>query len=118
MQYTKPMIELVFEIRKLVPSPLKPGIKLANPDLFAELREHYKTGAKTITKALIKELFSLAGEEWLIYLTQAAPDKPIYNTKMYRGVVSLEESATNTGTDTNAKKKDAKKRVYRGQVIA
>ncbi len=116
MQYTKPMIELVFEIRKLVPSALKPGVKLANPDLFAELREHYKTGAKTITKALIKELFSLAGDEWVKYLTQPAPEKPAYTTKMYRGVVSLEEKPSDSTDD--AKSETRKKRIYRGQVIA
>ncbi len=126
MQYSKPMIELVYEIRRYVPSEMKPGVKLANPQLFVELSEHYRSNAKTVTKALIKELFTLAGEGWLNYLT--VPPEPIqrHNSKAYRGVVSL--TPAEVGNDTSSPEhamgqEDTnntirKKRIYRGQVIA
>jgi len=114
MQFTKPMIELVYEIRRLTPSEMKPGVKLANPELFNELIVHYHTGAKTITKALIKELLNLAGGEWSKSLEQQTKNKGPFQTKMYRGVVSLEEQAKNE----QLKKENSKRRVYRGQVIA
>ena len=126
MQYSKPMIELVYEIRRCVPSEMKPGVKLANPQLFVELSEHYRSNAKTVTKALIKELFTLAGEDWPNYLTE--PPKPVqrHNNKAYRGVVSLTAAEVDNDTSNSEHAMDQdntnnairKKRIYRGQVIA
>ncbi len=113
MQYTKPMIELVYEIRRMVPSNIKPGIKLANPDLFKELIAHYHGGAKTVTKALIREVLTLAGNPWLQALNQQTEVEDEHNTKMYRGVISLEERPK-AQSDANSKRR---KRIYRGQVI-
>ena len=45
------MIELVYEIRRRVPSELKPGVKLANPELFDELRDFYFKRADAVAKA-------------------------------------------------------------------
>lgn len=115
MQYTKPMIELVYEIRKIVPSDMKPGVKLANPDLFSELIDHYYSGAKTVTKALIKELLTLAGENWLHALNEQQKVVEKHHTKMYRGIVSLEEKTPDKKSDDASFQK---KRIYRGQVIA
>ena len=116
MNYTKPMIELVYEIRRLVPSEMKPGVKLANPDLFDELIEFYHTNAQTVAKALIKELLSLAGESWADALTTYGQraHKP-QHTKMYRGITSLEETPRQS---ENKKKPSNKTRIYRGRVIA
>lgn len=115
MQYTKPMIELVYEIRKAVPSNLKPGIKLANPDLFNELIEHYHSAtSRTVTKALIKELLSQAGVAWSQNLEQKKALEAPLLTKMYRGVVSLEEGPSRSEEYSLQQKK----RIYRGQVIA
>lgn len=118
MQYTKPMIELVYEIRRRVPSELKPGVKLANPDLFNELISHYQNkGANTVTKALIKELLSLAGENWVTELENQNSDKGNgHQTKMYRGLISLEKK--NTQEAKIARSNQSKKKIYRGQVIA
>ncbi len=121
MQYTKPMIELVYEIRRRVPSDMKPGVKLANPQLFIELSAHYKRGAHTVTKALIKELFTLAGEEWLEFLSPATPPENRHNAKAYRGVVSLNPAPSTTAneqTSDESSRAHSKKRIYRGQVIA
>ncbi len=137
MNYTKPMIELVYEIRRQVPSELKPGVKLANPELFDELKSYYHDKAKTITKALIRELFHLADKETqLLKVAEEVPVGPKQHsamTKMYRGVVSLQEktpsnvqkkgnSASVSGVEAEEVKKETTpakpKRVYRGQVIA
>lgn len=133
MNYTKPMIELVYEIRRMVPSELKPSVKMANPELFDELAQHYHSDAKTITKALIKELLHLAGEEWseLLEASQAeeATNKAdvkshSHSAKMYRGVVSLvekrlanQDNSVKTDVDVGDKPAATPKRVYRGQVI-
>ncbi|MFT5082650.1 MAG: hypothetical protein ACI9Y1_000677 [Lentisphaeria bacterium] len=114
MQYTKPMIELVYEIRRLVPSELKPGVKLANPDLFKALIDHYFNGAKTVTKALVKELLVLAGEDWSDVLKNNETLNDRYYTTMYRGAVSLEKPMDRV-LEQGAKKP---KRIYRGQVVA
>lgn len=126
MNYTKPMIELVYEIRRMVPSEMKPGVKLANPELFDELAKHYHNGAKTITKALIKELLHLAGDPWTDLLQSpqvVSAEKQRNSTFSYRGVVSLEEKQPKNETSSEVKKPtspttSSKKRVYRGQVIA
>ena len=64
MNFTKQMIDLVKEIRRRASSEAKPGIKLANPELLEELIPVYQLSTDTVTKALIKELFFVAGEDW------------------------------------------------------
>lgn len=114
MQYTKPMIELVYEIRKTVPAEFKPSVKLANPDLFNQLITHYHHGAKTITKALIKELLSFAGSDWTEALLEQKPIEEKHATKIYRGTISLERQQL---AEEKARE-NRKKRIYRGRVIA
>ncbi len=99
MQYTKPMIDLVYEIRRRVEPDMKPGVKMANPELLKELAEYYQSAKDTIIKTLIKELLSLAGDSWLT-LIQPAP-------------------ATATKTESNHKTELPKQvvKVYRGQTI-
>jgi hypothetical protein len=112
MQYSKPMIELVFEIRRRVPSDLKPGIKLANPELLSELSEYYRSSKDVITKALTKELMALAGEQWLERLeNRSAAPGPKQITKVYRGQVTLVDAPTKDPDGSSAK------RVYRGQIV-
>ncbi len=130
MQFTKPMIELVFELRRLVPSELKPAIKLANPDLFDELYDYYQSQATSVTKALIKELFHLAGDPWHSWLASgdanvaAAPQQAL----VYRGqtqwvaqedgkTAAAPESDNRAAPETDAAKIQRKTRIYRGQII-
>ena len=96
MQYTKPMIDLVYEIRRRVEPDMKPGVKMANPELLKELADYYQSTKDTIIKTLIKELLSLAGNEWLA-LVQPAPvatvktelPPPKQVVKVYRGQTIL-----------------------------
>ena len=115
MQYSKPMIDLVYEIRRRVDAKMKPGIKLANPDMLHELADFHHHCKDTITRTLIKELLSLAGEPWIDQLEEPKPkpNTPKQVTKVYRGQVSLIDSPL---ADT-AKESHRPVRIYRGQVV-
>ena len=123
MQYSKPMIDLVYEIRPRVDPKMKPGIKLANPDMLQELAEFHHHCKDTITRTLIKELLSLAGEPWIDQLDEsrpdaaksspAKPDTPKQITKVYRGQVTLVDSPLAGAT----KEPHRPVRIYRGQVV-
>jgi hypothetical protein len=95
MQYTKPMIDLVYEIRRRVDADMKPSVKMANPELLKELADYHHQAKDTITKALIKELLFLAGEQWQQLLEPTSSDTPVPSTipkqvvKVYRGQTIL-----------------------------
>lgn len=117
MNYTKPMIELVYEIRRKVPYDLKPSVKLANPELFHELiTYYYQKDTTTVAKTLIKELLSLAGEDWLTALT-AYPNTKMsaHDAKIYRGSHSLEERKP--APEPKPKPKNHRQKIYRGQIV-
>ncbi len=117
MNFNKPMIDLVREIRRRAPSDYKPGIKLANPDLFSELIPWFHVTHDAVVKALIKELFALAGSDWAEKLDQPSPGmenstEKKYITKVYRGQTQLVEVPVESEAV-----EAAPERVYRGQVI-
>ena len=117
MQYTRPMIELVFEIRHRVPTDLKPGIKLANPELLDELVDYHGKSRDVICNTLIKELLHLAGPPWDDWLAAEERAKaPRQVTKVYRGQVSLVEAPREAQKGDNTTKTKPK-RIYRGQVL-
>lgn len=95
MQYTKPMVDLIYEIRRRVDAATKPSIKMANPEVLNELAEYHHHTKDTITKALIKELLFMAGPEWAALLDPVAPPPPKevaprQVVKVYRGQTILE----------------------------
>jgi len=107
------MIELVFEIRRRVPSDIKPSIKLANPDLLQELITYYRGSRDVVTKALTKELVHLAGAPWPDRLENKSLDAPTRQvTKVYRGQVTLVEAPS-----PDKPKKVSPNRIYRGQIM-
>ncbi|MDO3386756.1 hypothetical protein QWI17_12995 [Gilvimarinus sp. SDUM040013] len=115
MQYSKPMIDIILELRRRVPSNLKPGIKLANPDVLNELIAHYPASSDNVSRALIKELLMMAGDDWLIRLEKPVQSEgPKPQVKVYRGQVRLEEAKPAPNPTAQSPKKT---RVYRGQVI-
>lgn len=98
MQYTKPMVDLVYEIRRRVDSEMKPGVKMANPELLKELAEYHHHCKDTITKALIKELLFMAGPTWATLLHPNSDEHKETNiprqvVKVYRGQTILEDAA-------------------------
>lgn len=98
MQYTKPMIDLVYEIRRRVDSDMKPSVKMANPDMLKELADHYFHTKDTIAKTLIKELLLMAGPLWhqLVEPVKTEESKtneiPKQVVKVYRGQTILEDT--------------------------
>ncbi|HEY7883667.1 MAG TPA: hypothetical protein VIC08_01825 [Cellvibrionaceae bacterium] len=111
MQYTKPMIDITMEIRRRVPSSMKPGIKLANPEILAELANYYPECKDTITRTLIKELMHLAKEGWPERLQSPEPIASKGQVKVYRGQVSLESR------DSAPKESKRPVRMYRGREV-
>lgn len=117
MQYTRTMIELVFEIRHRVPADLKPSIKLANPELLDELVHYHGTSQDVICNALIKELLHLTGPPWDGWLEAEERVKtPRQVTKVYRGQVSLTDAPQEVQKE-GEKTKTKPRRIYRGQVV-
>jgi hypothetical protein len=101
MQYTKPMIDLVYEIRRRVDADMKPSVKMANPEVLKELAEYHQRTNDTIIKTLIKELLFMAGPVWgaLIELPKIEPEKiaehPKQVVKVYRGQTILVDAPHN-----------------------
>ena len=95
MQYTKPMIDLVYEIRRRVDADMKPSVKMANPELLKELADYHHHTKDTITKTLIKELLFMAGDQWPQLIepvaaeAPASPEIPKQVVKVYRGQTIL-----------------------------
>lgn len=120
MHYSKPMIDLILELRRRVPSDLKPSIKLANPLVLDELIAHYPSSKDNVTRALIKELLIMAGSPWLEKLEQPQtaptdPAAPKPQVKVYRGQTTLTETPP---TNSKAANPERPTRIYRGQVIS
>ncbi len=77
MQYSKAMIDLVFQIRKTAPAPVKARIKLTNPELPATLIDIYKVVDDQPLKILIYEFLNQAGPEWLSGLVSTRNLTPV-----------------------------------------
>lgn len=122
MNFTKQMIDLVKEIRRRASSEAKPGIKLANPDLLEELIPVYQLSTDAVTRALIKELFFVAGEGWPQRLQMPAVASGVesqgdqlrksYITKTYRGQTQLVEVLL-----PEPAAPEAPRRIYRGRLV-
>ena len=110
------MIELVFEIRRFVSSDLKPSIKLANPNLFSELQRVYHTASDAVIRALIKELFYLAGTPWPNRLEENS-EITGQSLRVYRGGFELKDKQAATVKETPEAAIKRKTPIYRGQVI-
>jgi hypothetical protein len=117
------MIDLVYEIRRRVDAELKPSVKMANPEMLKELADYYLRAKDTISKALIKELLSQAGEEWLALLNTVKPveihglNKQV--VKVYRGQTILVEAPIHNTETMSASAAVPQKamRMYRGHPV-
>lgn len=113
--FDRAMIELVREIRRRVPSHVKPDIKLANPYLLSCLQVQYCASADVVLKTLIQGLFERAGSGWLDRLSgHALGDGQAQVARVYRGQVSHSEPAAGPN-DVTCKPKA--QRIYRGQPV-
>jgi hypothetical protein len=115
MQYTKPMVDLVYEIRRRVDSAMKPSVKMANPDVLKELADYHQHTKDSITKALIKELLFMAGPDWAALLEPAGAvikdEMPRQVVKVYRGQTVLQDAPAGAQEPPKAV------RLYRGQPV-
>lgn len=84
MIMNKSMVDLIKEISRRCDPDIKPNIKLANPDVIAEILLVYHQSNDVVLKALIKELCLVAGSPWIEALT--SPQESKKSQKMYRGV--------------------------------
>ncbi|HSC69451.1 MAG TPA: hypothetical protein VLC79_17285 [Cellvibrio sp.] len=118
MQYTRPMIDLVYEIRRRVDAEMKPSVKMANPEMLRELADYHHHTKDTVTKTLIKELLFLAGAEWTALLEpdgdRAATGHPKQLVKVYRGQTILVDAHQVNANSNNATANTAQ----RGEILA
>ena len=86
MQYTKPMIDLVFEIRRNAPQAIKPEIKFTNPALMNTLAEMSETLEQCPLRAAVERLLSMVDDPRLAQprpakiepvLSKPVEDKPV-----------------------------------------
>ncbi|GAB2189651.1 hypothetical protein [Sessilibacter sp. MAH2] len=115
MQYTKAIVDLIQEARRRAPSEFKPSIKLANPEVLSILLDLYKKSTDSVFKALVKEVFSLAGGVWSTRIGELEQTGKVdveesYSVKVYRGQTRLEPK---TASEDIKKPK----MVYRGRVV-
>ena len=115
MNFDKPMIDLVQEIRRRATSEDKPSIKLANPELLNELIPIYQASNDTILKTLVKELFHKAGNQWPDLLETGTKETQRLISKVYRGQIQVLASEQSMPQDSA---KNRPKRMYRGQIVA
>ena len=114
MQYTKPMVDLVYEIRRRVDSTMKPSVKMANPELLTELGIYHQNTKDTICKTLIKELLFLAGGDWAELLNSPQDETSTLVkqlVKVYRGQTQLIDAPTITAAPPKPQ------RMYRGHPV-
>lgn len=120
MQYTKPMIDQVFQIRKAAPDHLRAQIKLANPNLLDVLADAYRELHDGILRDLIQQLMSMAGPSGLSLLENpAAESRSNHNQQFYRGQPrTAEPNTTNAPSkSTPPSNTPGKNIIYRGRIV-
>lgn len=114
MQYTKPMIDHVFLIRKIVPVTVRAQIKLTNPDLLDVMAVMYREIQDALLRDLIHQLMSMAGPSWLSLLEDHRGEPAAnHSQQVYRGQI-LPSTAPSTIGAAKAKEKTI---IYRGHTL-
>lgn len=119
MQYSKVMIDLVFQIRKSAPTSLKSRIKLTNPQLPATLTDIYGVVDDQALKILIYEFLDHAGSQWVQRLSQNHHQPPVLEDTLYPEVhkptPAKKAESRASGADFKSEKASREKVViYRG----
>lgn len=114
MQYTKPMIDHVFMIRKIVPEAIRAQIKLTNPNLLDLMVDVYREIQDALLRDLIRQLMSMAGPAWLTLLNDHNSDpRPNSSQQVYRGQTLPPPALPPTATVSSK----GKTVIYRGQTV-
>lgn len=109
MQYTKSMIDQVFLIRKIVPTPARTQVKLTNPQLLDLLADLYLEVEDLLLRDLIHQLMTMAGPAWITRL-QSAQEERNHHQHVYRG-----HTVDATTPPPSAPKE--KTVIYRGHIV-
>lgn len=108
MQYTKTMIDLIFQIRKTTPAPVRARVKLTSPTLLETLIDIHRMVDDAELKVLIYELLTHAGPQWAKAVALPAVPLPKRKTPAQPQA----DAAPAPPTTTKAKEKVV---MYRGQ---
>lgn len=101
MQYSKSMIDLVFQIRKHADPRFKPRIKLSNPDLLDNLIEIYFESHNKVLRADIESLLTLVGSVWRDTLLEQRRNSRFSTTgRKGSATISAPPLATGRATDS------------------
>ena len=114
MHFTKPVIDLIFDIRRIAPLEVRPKIKLSNPKLLVLLIEIYKQYDQASLQLRIKQLITVA-EPTLMTMISDQEQQP--TKRMYRG----QPIAQSEGERSSVVQNHPGKRtpiIYRGQKLA
>jgi hypothetical protein len=114
MQYTKSMIDQIFLIRKIAPTPARTQVKLTNPELLDLLANLYQEVEDLLLRDLIRQLMTMAGPAWITRL-QGHHDNS--HQQIYRGHTLTTTTSTPTPAKTAAAAKE-KTVIYRGQIVS
>jgi hypothetical protein len=118
MQYTKPMIDHVFMIRKIVPDTLRTQIKLANPNLLDVMADVYREIQDALLRDLIRQLMSMAGPSWLSLLEDHIREPSAnHSQQVYRGHALPQEQVDDTKPQKIRAATREKTVIYRGQTL-
>jgi hypothetical protein len=120
MQYTKSMIDLIFQIRKAAPAPIRPRIKLSSSSLLVTLTEIYSLIDDQSLRMMIFELMSQAGPEWVRRLrANSSEQQPQQLPVLTQQVASSSNSAQAAPTPSSDRQEPAEIRekvvIYRGR---
>jgi hypothetical protein len=113
MQYTKSMIDHIFLIRKIVPTPTRAQVKLTNPELLDLLANLYQEVEDLLLRDLIRQLMAMAGPAWITRL-QGHHENP--HQQVYRGHALTTAAPTPMPAKTAAAAKE-KTVIYRGHTV-
>ena len=90
---TKEMIDIITILRRRINNEFEVPIKLANQDLMSDLVGFYHKSTDQLTKELIHEVLTLAGENWVGKL-KSAPKASVTHIEL--------GNAINSSNDTQA----------------
>lgn len=121
MQYSKFMIDLVYQIRRSVPQKTKPVVKLSNPDLLDNLLELYFESNNKSLRADIENLMTLAGSAWIDTLRERRRrteiKTPMNAARQAKAAKPAQRSSFAIATSPPPGKPTGKLRSYRGVKI-
>lgn len=118
MQYSKFMIDLVYQIRRNAPPEAKSIVKLSNPDLLDKLLDLYFSSSNKNLRSDIENLMSLAGSAWIDTLLErrrrTEMKTPVNAARNAKAATTAPRSSFTVATSPPPEKSAGRLRTYRG----